>query len=74
MSEVNISKVLKFKDLFRYIPLSRSSIWRRIQEGNFPKPINLGSTKSKNSAKGWLESDIVAWLEKQKIQSESLIK
>jgi prophage regulatory protein len=74
MSDVGISKVLKFKDLFHYIPLSRSSIWRRIQEGNFPKPINLGNTKSKNSAKGWLESDIAAWLEKQKSQSESLIK
>lgn len=37
--------------------LSRSTIYLRIAEGSFPKPINLGSR-----AVGWLESEVDAWL------------
>jgi prophage regulatory protein len=37
--------------------LSRSSIYLRISEGYFPKPIFLGAR-----AVGWLESDIEDWL------------
>ena len=37
--------------------LSRSTIYLRIAEGSFPKPIALGVR-----AVGWLESDIEAWL------------
>ncbi len=37
--------------------LSRSTIYLRIQEGTFPKPINLGTR-----AVGWLEHEIDGWL------------
>jgi prophage regulatory protein len=37
--------------------LSRSTIYLRIQEGTFPKPISLGAR-----AVGWLEHEIEAWL------------
>ncbi len=37
--------------------LSRSTIYLRIQEGTFPRPINLGTR-----AVGWLENEIEAWL------------
>lgn len=37
--------------------LSRSTIYQRIQEGTFPRPINLGAR-----AVGWLENEIEAWL------------
>ena len=43
--------------------LSRSTIYLRISEGNFPKPISLGGR-----AVGWVESDIQAWLQ-QKIDA-----
>ena len=33
--------------------LSRSTIYQRVAEGNFPKPVNLGKR-----AVGWLESEI----------------
>ena len=42
--------------------LKRSTIYLRISQGTFPKPINLGGR-----AVGWLESDIDEWL-KQRIQ------
>jgi prophage regulatory protein len=37
--------------------LSRSSIYLKVSEGRFPKPISLGVR-----AVGWLESDVDAWL------------
>ena len=37
--------------------LSRSSIYLRISEGRFPRPISLGER-----AVGWLESEITEWL------------
>jgi len=37
--------------------LSRSSIYLRISEGRFPRPVSLGER-----AVGWLESDITEWL------------
>ncbi|MCP4475042.1 MAG: AlpA family transcriptional regulator [Gammaproteobacteria bacterium] len=40
--------------------LSRSTIYLKISEGKFPKPIALGAR-----AVGWLEQDINQWLEKQ---------
>jgi prophage regulatory protein len=59
-----INKILKFKELSKYVPLSRTTIWRRIKNGQFPKPIDLGGN-SKNSAKGWIESDIIGWVTEQ---------
>ena len=60
-----MNKLLRFKELSRYIPLSRSTIWRKIKKGTFPKSIDLGGG-TKNSAKAWLESDILAWIEQQR--------
>ena len=38
--------------------MSRSSIYKAIQDGHFPTPIAIG-----RRAVGWLESDITAWIE-----------
>jgi len=40
--------------------LSRSTIYLRISEGNFPKPVSLGGR-----AVGWIELEINEWLEHQ---------
>jgi len=40
--------------------LSRSTIYLRISEGTFPKPISLGSR-----AVGWIESEVNDWLSQQ---------
>jgi len=44
--------------------LSRSTIYLRIKEGAFPKPVKLGAR-----AVGWLESEIGDWLDHQIKQS-----
>jgi prophage regulatory protein len=37
--------------------LSRSTIYLRISNGTFPRPVSLGAR-----AVGWLESEVEAWL------------
>ena len=48
--------------------LSRSTIYLRISQGTFPKPVNLGSR-----AVGWLDSEIYEWLQ-QRIEARRLSK
>lgn len=40
--------------------LSRSTIYLRISEGRFPKPVSLG-----DRAVGWVEAEINDWLNQQ---------
>jgi len=40
--------------------LSRSTIYLRVSEGTFPKPVSLGGR-----AVGWVESEIQQWLERR---------
>ena len=40
--------------------LSRSTIYLRVSEGTFPKPVSLGGR-----AIGWVDSEIQHWLEQQ---------
>jgi prophage regulatory protein len=49
--------ILRRKQVEARTGLSRSTIYLRIQEGTFPKPISLGAR-----AVGWLEHEIEAWL------------
>ena len=49
--------ILRRKQVEEKTGLSRSTIYQRIQESTFPRPINLGAR-----AVGWLENEIEAWL------------
>lgn len=40
--------------------LSRSTIYLRVSEGTFPKPVSLGGR-----AVGWIEAEIQQWLEQR---------
>ena len=40
--------------------LSRSTIYLRISEGRFPKPVSLGGR-----AVGWIEAEVNDWLSEQ---------
>ncbi len=59
MANTNQEKlsILRRKQVEKRTGLSRSTIYLRIQEGTFPKPISLGAR-----AVGWLENEIEAWL------------
>ncbi len=49
--------ILRRKQVEKQTGLSRSTIYLRIQNGTFPRPIKLGAR-----AVGWLENEIEAWL------------
>jgi prophage regulatory protein len=49
--------------------LSRSSVYQKISNGDFPKAISLGTR-----AVGWLESDVEAWIGHKVAASRSLSK
>ncbi|WP_417473291.1 helix-turn-helix transcriptional regulator [Luteimonas mephitis] len=47
--------------------LSRSTIYLRVSQGTFPRPIPLGSR-----AVGWLEDEVEAWLQAQVASARTL--
>lgn len=50
-------KAVRFKELQKIVPVSRSTIFRWERDGLFPKHFKLG----RNSTAWWL-SEITAWL------------
>ena len=40
--------------------LSRSTIYMRVAQGTFPRPVSLGAR-----AVGWLEAEILEWLQQR---------
>lgn len=50
--------ILRRKQVEQRTGLSRSTIYLRVSQGNFPKAVSLGAR-----AVGWLESEIEEWLD-----------
>lgn len=55
----NPLRLLRRKQVENRTGLSRSTIYARIAEGSFPRPIDLGGGR----AVGWIEAEIDAWLQ-----------
>ena len=51
------TRLLRLSEVRNRVPFSRASIYAKISQGNFPKPINLGAR-----AVAWREEDINAWI------------
>jgi len=49
--------ILRRKQVEARTGLSRSTIYARVADGTFPKPINIGPR-----AVGWVETEITDWL------------
>lgn len=55
-----VTSILRLPSVQKRTGLSRSTIYLRISEGGFPKPISLGGR-----AVGWIEEEINEWLNQQ---------
>jgi len=55
-----VTSILRLPAVLARTGLSRSTIYLRISEGRFPKPVSLGGR-----AVGWIEAEINAWLNRQ---------
>ena len=53
-----MGKILRFKQVQEETGLSRSTICRRVRQGKFPAPIDLG-----NNLLGFYAEEIAAWIE-----------
>lgn len=51
-------QIWRLKKVIDQTGLGRSSIYKLIQEGCFPKPVPLGSGR----AVGWLSSEVEGWI------------
>ncbi|MBV7315426.1 AlpA family transcriptional regulator [Shewanella sp. NIFS-20-20] len=62
-------KLIKLKDVIASTGLGRSTIYKYIEDGTFPKAVSLGCR-----AVAWVESEIQEWIleriEERDLQSE----
>ena len=57
------SKLMRIVELTEWLNVSKSSIYKWVSEGTFPKPIILGEDGgARNSASRWVEHEVTAWL------------
>ena len=61
--------ILRLPDVKSRTGLSKSTIYLRISDGQFPPPISLGAR-----AVGWIKSDIDAWLQEQVAASNGNVR
>jgi prophage regulatory protein len=51
-------QIIRYRELRKRIGLSRTTVWRLIREGRFPRPLPLTARLV-----GFRESDVEAWIE-----------
>lgn len=62
------ARVLRLKQVAAVVGLGKSSIYRKVQEGTFPKPIKLGSVR----ASGWISTEVYDWIHDQVRRSRNV--
>ena len=55
-----VNTILRLPVVTARTGLSRSTIYLRMAEGRFPKPVSLGGR-----AVGWIETEVEQWVEEQ---------
>ena len=57
ITEKLIMKLIRLTKVMDYTGLARSTIYKYIAEGTFPRPVSLGSR-----AAAWVESEVQEWI------------
>ena len=55
------AQILRLPDVLAAVGVSRTTLWRRVQAGDFPAPVRLGGARSR--AMGWKRADVERWIE-----------
>ncbi|MBF6570415.1 MAG: AlpA family phage regulatory protein [Candidatus Binataceae bacterium] len=53
-------RILDLAGVQAKVPWSRTTIWRKVRNREFPPPISLGGRRV-----GWLESEVLKWISDQ---------
>lgn len=62
-------KIVPLTAVIQTVSLGRAMVYRLAQRGQFPKPIRLSPRRS-----GWIESEVIAWLEARIAQRDGGVK
>jgi prophage regulatory protein len=57
MSMTNMNRILRLGSVLERTGLSRSTLYRKIEQGSFPRQVRISER-----CIGWRESDIEGWL------------
>ena len=57
-------RILRLPEVLARTGLSRSTIYVRVDQGRFPKPVSLGAR-----AVGWIESEVDRWIQERIAES-----
>lgn len=63
-AELEELRILRLADVKRLTGLGKTSIYKLMSEGNFPRAVSLGAR-----AVGWIVRDIRAWLQGRSLAS-----
>ena len=58
------ARIIRFHQVQARTGLSRSTIYRRLAGGSFPRPLSLGAR-----AVGWIESEVDEWIRQRIVAS-----
>ena len=53
-------RILRLPNVLDRTGLSRSTVYQRVTEGRFPRPVSLGTR-----AVGWIETEVEEWIARQ---------
>jgi len=53
-------RILRLPNVLDRTGLSRSTVYLRVTEGRFPRPVSLGAR-----AVGWIETEVEEWIDRQ---------
>ena len=60
------ARFLRLPEVMARTGLSRSTIYVRLEQGRFPKPVSLGAR-----AVGWIEAEVDEWMRERIAESRS---
>lgn len=59
-------KLIKLKEVTALTTLARSTIYKKMGEGDFPRQVSLGGANSV----AWLEREVLEWIEEKIAQRD----
>lgn len=72
MEQKNL-RVIRLSEVQRIVPLSTSNIYSAISRNEFPRQIKLTSAGGKNGAAGWLEHEVLEYIERKIAESRAAL-
>ena len=58
-------QILRTPEVLKITRLGRTTLWRRVRSGDFPRPLRLGGPKSR--AVGWKREAVEAWVNSREL-------